>query len=264
MRRAVITALVVVAAAMLLAPLASHANPRVSVVHQGFGYKGTDSVRVNEDVIFQLYLNNDENFNFMVQHGFRIYSPDGAVWSGPVRWDTLAGVIPRSNFDLTLGTRVRRGVGEDTACLIAAFVETPGIPPNFSGPVWSIHIGSFTEADIGKRICIDSAWYPPAGKWFWCGINGANGTYPDWGGPYCFTITRCCNGMSGDAGASGSPDYVPSIGDLQYFIDNLFGGQPMSTCPGEVDFDHSGSVDINDLQMMVEFLFSGAQLPNCP
>lgn len=264
MRKSVVTTIVGLVAVALLAPAIADANPSVRIVGHGFGLKGTDSVRVSEDVIFQMYLTNDENLNFMVQHGFRVYSPDGAVWSGPVRWDMQIGQVPASNFDVALLGKVLHGVSEDTACMLGAYMNTPGLPPYFSGGAFGIHIGSFAEGDIGRHICIDSAWYPPAGKWFWCGLNGSNPRYPDWNGPYCFTITRCCNGMSGDAGGAGTADYIPDLSDLNRMVDYLFGGIPMSTCPGEVDFDGSGAVDINDLDRMVEYLFNLERLPNCP
>jgi hypothetical protein len=264
MRKSTLVALTAALAAILLVVAAAEANPGVRIVSQGFGFKGTDSVRIDEDVIFQMYLINDENLNFMVQHGFRIYSPDGAVWSGPVRWDTLAGQVPGSNFDVAFFTNVRHGVSEDTACMLGAFFKGAGLPPYFSGPTWAIHIGSFTEADIGRHICIDSAWYPPGGRWFWCGLNGINPRYPDWSGPYCFTITRCCNGVAGDMRGNGSAGYVPDISDLTAMIDYLFGDLPMSTCPGEVDLDGSGSVDIEDLQVMGQYIFDSGSMPNCP
>ncbi len=264
MRKTVTVATVGLIALALLAPAIAHANPGVRIVGYGFGFKGSDSVRVNEDVIFQMYLINNENLNFMIQHGFRIYSPDGAVWSGPVHWDTQIGQVPASNFDLALGTKVLHGISEDTAGMLGAYERTPGVPPYFNGPAYGINIGSFTEADIGRHICIDSAWFPPGGQWYWCGINGNNSRYPDWSGPYCFTITRCCNGMSGDIGGAGTAEHIPDISDLNRMIEYLFSGIPMSTCQGEVDLDRSGAVDINDLDTMVEFLFNLAALPNCP
>ncbi len=266
MRKQVMIGSLVLTLAVLLASGFAYANPRVSLVPQGFGFKGIDSVKVGENVIFQMYFVNDENLKFMFAHGFRIYSPDGAVWSGPVRLDTTTGLIPSSNFDLALKGQVRRGGGEDTLGTIGAIIYTDGIPAYFNGPSFSIHIGSFSESDIGKHICIDSSWYWPGNEWQWLTPQSAGliKRIPDWTGPYCFTIIRCCNGMSGDLGAVGTDNYIPDIGDLGRIIDYLFGGKLMSTCPGEVDLDRSGAIDINDMQKLTDFLFESQQLPSCP
>ena len=267
MRKQVLIGSLILTVAVLLASGLAFANPRVSLVHQGFGYKGFDSVRVNEDIIFQLYFVNDENLNFNFALGFRIYSPDGAVWSGPVSLDKTTGLIPASNFDGALVGLVSHGIGVDTIGVGGIYMQGEGLPAYFNGPAFSFHIGSFSEADIGKQICVDSTWFRPVNNWKWVGMNydiGQVTKYPDWTGPYCFTIVRCCNGMSGVLGAVGTDNYIPDISDLGRIIDFLFGGIPMSTCPGEVDLDRSGSVDINDLQRLTEFLFASQQLPSCP
>ncbi len=45
--------------------------------------------------------------------------------------------------------------------------------------------------DVGKYLCVDSAFYPPGGAWLWSTTAGS--LQPDWGGPYCYHIKQIPN-----------------------------------------------------------------------
>ncbi|MDF1545830.1 MAG: putative Ig domain-containing protein, partial [bacterium] len=144
---------------------------------------------------FYLRQRNGASSNIVgLTNGFSVYSPDGAFWNTTVGDTTGANVggmlenffITPSNVD---------GFGADTIGFGGFRFILPGIPSNFDDIVYSMRIGPIDTVSQGKTICLDSAFYPPAGVWKW---STDLGDYdPSWGGPYCYaveggTITDSC------------------------------------------------------------------------
>lgn len=160
-------------------------------VEEVVGLYRTDTVKTGTPIMFKLRYTNPENISFMISNGYEIYSPDGADWDhSAVRGDTLTGAIPRSNWDIAFAMNVFLGNGtpvRDTVGIIGARYTMPGLAPYFDGVPYGIAIGSLSDANDGKHICIDSALFRPGGAWKWAGPGGVN-RFPAWGGPYCYYI----------------------------------------------------------------------------
>ena len=80
----------------------------------------------------------------------------------------------------------------------------------------------------------------------------------------------CCVGKVGDANGSG--DDVPTIGDVSYLIDHLFGTGAELGCLGEADVNQSGGlypteedITIGDVSNLIDHLFinTDVPLPDC-
>ncbi|MEW6050755.1 MAG: hypothetical protein AB1644_06795 [Candidatus Zixiibacteriota bacterium] len=242
-----------------------------------------DSLLTGEQItLFLRYENPDPIVSWNIVNGFEIYSPDGATWSGPVRGDTLNGEIPRSNWDLNFAMNVFDGNGApdaDTIGIIGTRILGAGLPPGFNGVPYGIRIGSFDDYQSGHHLCIDSAWFRPAGTWKWAAQGGVT-VAPAWGGPYCLTIYHlpckrvagkaapvgcgCCSATTGNV--DGDPGDITDVSDLSALVDYLFGSGQISSCPEENNVDGSGDgvVDLSDLTKIVDFLFSSSDLPACP
>jgi len=133
-------------------------------------------------------------------NGFRVYSPDGAVWN-PVFGDTLSFGWPEM-FDLVWSIKPFgvTGSGADTIGFGGARQDSSGLPDGFDEVVFTLST-EVSANQHGKTICIDSSFFPPSGWWMWAHGNGAGSSFPDWDGPYCFTIVV-------DSDSDGVPDHA--------------------------------------------------------
>jgi len=134
-----------------------------------------------------------------------------------------------------------------------------GDPAEIDGPTWII--GTQVEENaIGNYLCLDSTWHPPGGSWLWVRGDGLGSIVPRWGGPYCFLIEKCCQGLRGDVTGDGN-FYVD---DLVFLVDYIFKGGPPSDCVKASDVTLDGNVLIDDLVYMVNYIFPPHEPPPPP
>ena len=99
----------------------------------------------------------------------------------------------------------------------------------------------------------------------WSSNATAEDILPEWGGPYCYTISGeggggCCD-LRGDLDGSGEIN----VADLTFMVDYLFAAGPQPVCVEEGDIDASGAIDVSDLTQLVDYLFGGGLAPTpCP
>ena len=119
-------------------------------------------------------------------NGWRIYSPTGAEWTITVPVD--AGGITNAMYDagVFFNESSITGSGADTVGFGGFRMFAPGIPIIDIPNAYTITIGPVDASYNGGEICIDSSFYPPAGAWAWATTGGE--IYPDWTGPFCYTI----------------------------------------------------------------------------
>jgi len=229
-------------------------------------YFSDDTIFCDQPIEFHLRLKN----NYMENVGeggagavFRVYSPDGAVWT-PITMDTLP--LPgmpgwKQMFDglVNVGVYGASGSGSDTGCFWGFAVFGSGLIQGFDRDSWII----YTMIDCsqeGKTICLDSVTTgePPC-DWLWAGSEGA--TFPIWNGPYCYTISPCCTGLRGNVDLNGGD--LPNIIDLTNLVGFLFRGSVFPPCPGEADVNSDGTpANILDLTFLVDYIFRSGPLPS--
>ncbi|MDH4034946.1 MAG: hypothetical protein OEV80_14225, partial [candidate division Zixibacteria bacterium] len=61
-------------------------------------------------------------------------------------------------------------------------MTSTGLPPGWDDIAATIAT-QVDPSEIGKTLCIDSAFFPPSGAWLWSGVGS-----PAWNGPYCWDI----------------------------------------------------------------------------
>jgi len=121
-------------------------------------------------------------------------------------------------------------------------------------------------------ICIDSAFFPPAGEWLmigndnspapaWLGGKGdatVGGSRP---GAFCITVGPggCCY-TAGDADHNG----MVNIADVTSMLARIFGGAPPPVCVNEADANGHGGFNITDVTFMIAWIFRGGFPPTCP
>jgi len=108
---------------------------------------------------------------------FTAITYDTFPWSWPDLYDLTGGLV-LSDFSVD-------GVGADTVGFGGAKLFDPGIVDGTDALCWWIETTPNTDSDT---LCIDSAYYPPAGEWFWSTKGPLGNFVPDWGGPYCFHV----------------------------------------------------------------------------
>jgi len=149
----------------------------------------TGKLPVDETVKFYLGMLNNTGYNQKgISNGFRIYSPNGATWTGIVG-DTLSSLNWDYYFDLIFGIQYfsNNGSGADTVGFSGSHLFHGGLPTWFNDTAYTITIGPIPSNHTGKTICLDSSFFPPAGTWKWNAGAGLD-FFPSWGGPCCYTV----------------------------------------------------------------------------
>lgn len=210
----------------------------------------TSTVAINRQIAFHLRYSNPALEPYDISNGYRVYSPDGATWSGPVTVDTLTGKIPRSDWTFRFQTEnFDQGapIDDDTIGITGLSNGLGGLPGQFDDIPYAIRIGSFDAADVGRTICIDSSWFPPSSSWKW--VSGC-GSFrnPAWAGPYCYTIVA--EPVCGDASGNGVVDVI----DLVRMVNYVYKGQALPN-PAGADLDGYLGVTISDLIWLEDYLF---------
>ncbi len=121
-------------------------------------------------------------------NGFRIYSPDGAVWNN-FSADTLnCGWEDMFDLLFIITHYSADGYDSDIAGFTGLKHYSTGLPGYFNDVGFKITIGPFDSYSDGKTICLDSTFFGGGGYWQWAYSEGQFSYIPDWGGPYWFTI----------------------------------------------------------------------------
>ncbi|MFH2050221.1 MAG: T9SS type A sorting domain-containing protein [bacterium] len=180
------------------------------------GLYAKDSVAVNESLTFTIRLKNssDESVRALSQ-GFRIYSPDGALWTETIG-DTT-GTLGLSEFDgfVVINNSNATGAGADTISFSMFKDYGTGMPSGFDDNVFTITAGPINENSRGKTICLDSSWYPPDGPWTWA-MTDNTFLYPTWDGPHCYKIV--------------DPSFIPGNGEIYLAgVSNTYGDHVVHT-----------------------------------
>lgn len=161
-------------------------------------------ISIDHRISFFLRLtNNTPDVVTALSGGFRVHSPDGAFWMS-----TEADTVMNGGFDLVMIETVygTPGSGDDTVG-VTAIALSFGMPPGFDDVVYKISVGPFSAADIGKTICLDTAFFGLAGEWKWS-VDGVKQYIPNWPGAYCFTIGE------------------PPLGETSISLDHVTGYSP--------------------------------------
>ena len=185
---------------LLAAPAFGQAQ--VSVDHVD-GLIGINTLGTGHDIRFFIRFTNNTGYTVAGStNGFRVYSPDGAQWT-PLSYDTTgaitAGMIEQQFFNPFSND----GSGADTIGFGGFKIFSSGIPNGFDAVVMYLEtkVNSFWD---GKTLCLDTAFYYPAGFWLWSIPDDAD-VYPEWDGPHCYTIEYDVTDVT-EGGSEALPD----------------------------------------------------------
>lgn len=261
-------AVFITAMASLLAPTGTFAQQAVSL-GPCYGCVG-DTLIAGQVHTLQIEIDNrggPPDVRYNINNGFRLYSPNNAQWTELTLHPAGLGTYPPANFALFQPNCI--GCNGQSPSLIqfggVAFSCTSGLPPGYDGVAFTISFRS-RPLDVGKQICIDSSYTPPAGSWLWASLcPPAPNLKPSWSGAHCYRVlAKDCFGMTGNIDCD-QFDQV-DISDLTRLVDYLFGSLEPLCLPkeGNTDGDPAGNVDIGDLTRLVDYLFiSFAPLADC-
>jgi len=154
------------------------------------GLSGSGTIYSGQTVrIHFVYTNNTSAVVAGFTNGYKVYSPDGAVWTVTTAGATGAITSAMFEIDPFFSAYSIDGAGVDTIGIGAFRIAGSGLPVGFDDEAFWIEIGPVSAADAGKRICIDSTWYRPSNPWLWS-HDGNLDSNPSWDGPHCWTVTN--------------------------------------------------------------------------
>jgi hypothetical protein len=140
---------------------------------------------------FRTPISND--YPYVGSNGWRLYSPDGAIFSNTHIAD-VPGVL-RPVYNLYLALFQWDGVGADSVGIVGA--GTYGMAPGFDAEV--LRITTVIDPNSsGKTLCLDTSFSRNGAYWEWSNLDGANIFAPEWPGPYCYEIYSCTAGPDFD------------------------------------------------------------------
>jgi len=168
-----------------------------------------DAMQTGVPITFYLrFINATADTMVAFDHGFTIYSTDGAQWD-TVAIEALQADWPE-RFDFVNQVQYWNVTGADADTVRVAglsFFFQPdggaGLTPGFNALTYSVTIGPIPPESHGRTICLDSCWYPEGtNSWMWApAVGGIIG--PEWDGPRCYRIDSTLQCAPGDLG---SPD----------------------------------------------------------
>ncbi len=153
------------------------------------GLAGTGMIHAGQTITIHFWFTNNTGKSITGStNGIEVYSPDGANWN-TATIDTSG--VGKALYDggVFLNYFSVNGTGADTVGFGGFRLTGSGIPDGYDAEGFSLILGPISAGYVGKQICVDSAFYPPGGAWLWA-LDGGGNAYPEWGGPYCWTITN--------------------------------------------------------------------------
>jgi len=261
-----------------------------------------DTILIPGDIQIVLRYVNNTDRRVDVSNGFRVYSPDGAIWDSTTISEVDGGTF-MSYFDILFHLGVHSSYSErnDTVGVLGAGTTTSPtkrLPVGYNATPITLKLWNLPDvANHGKHICIDTAFYSPGGTWKWVSVEGSTEyTYapiftglpghsytPSAG--YCFYLYHLPCGVARDrsgnqavaaeagcpcglccVGTTGNVNEVGivDLGDLSALVSYLTGGGYLLTCEEEANINNVGLVDLSDLSALVSYLTGGGYtLPNC-
>jgi hypothetical protein len=212
-------------------------------------------------------------------NGFRLHSADAS-------WTSFSGAIVSTSWSsaFTTGTYINLNPSAETPHLsgadtigFAGLTLMGGVASGFNAITFTITT-HFPASETGKKVALDTSWYPPAGEWLWT-TDGWQGLVPGWGGGpysslynagglqgYVFTIAGsgpCCVGIRGNVNGDALEDI--NISDITYLVAYAFKHGPAPPCPEEADCDGDLSLNVSDVTYLVKYAFKSGPAPvACP
>ena len=131
--------------------------------------------------------------SYVGSNGWRLYSPDGAVYSN-TSISAVPGVL-QPLYNLYMSLYQWDGAGADSVGIVG--MGTEGIPPGLDAEV--LYITTTVDPNSnGKTLCLDSSYSRNSAVWEWANLPGSILFAPAWSGPSCYEVYSCAAGPDAD------------------------------------------------------------------
>jgi len=256
---------------LMLTALAANAPARNAV---DLTYYAGDTIWIPWPGYISIWIENDIRLGG-VSLGFRLYSPDGVTceFYEAGGFDIEIGSGPKFIKGVA-GSRWMSGVAADGSCwdLGGTLINTSLVPDQFliggaalgaglePGPMQRMLEIHFTPGELDnyyetKILCLDSAFFPPAGSFIFVDATGPS-IKPALD-HHCWPVKRTCWYEPGDADGSD----VVDLADAVYIIRYVFSGGPEPMWLGG-DPNADCVVDLADAIYLIDYIFRGGPAPH--
>lgn len=202
----------------------------------------------------KISIENDDSL-VAVTFAFSISSPDELTWSYDIQAESFddtsfVSTVPGSRFDLVtwdIGEFVtgssRDGISPDSIVISGVSTAQHKMAPGPMEHSLTVHITpEDLPAGFTGTICIDSIYYYGNNELTFINDSGSK-IYPEFLGPYCFTVVSCLDAddIDGDA-ICGAADNCPGTANPnQQDGDNDGIGDLCDNCPSNINGDQADS-----------------------
>lgn len=174
--------IILLAVLLFVLPTIGHGQGAVSI-DQVNTLVSDYAIRPGEPARFVFRFNNSTGQKCNVSNGFKISSPDGAVWDS-VTIDSAGLTTSGENrfagfFDIAFAlwggvTMGGDGSNPDTVGVLGAgnpSRATRMMPAGYNDTAIAVIVWMHNATSAGKQICIDTAFWGSGGTWVWVGSN---------------------------------------------------------------------------------------------
>jgi len=187
-----LTYLLLIICAIMLCQAAYGQTAKIEIDESGISgfWKGLDTIRIDADIYIPLRYTCDYDCSLVPTNAFKIWTTDGATWSGFAVTSLCQGGFCNGFDDILIqyGPEGNDGPPQDEVAVGGVVTTGTGWATPYDDIPFAISFHSGTKC--GTHIMLDMTEFNGI-EWLWTALScdpPQGDIVPDWGGPYVFVL----------------------------------------------------------------------------